>query len=111
MKKINFVFDKSKKSQYLKKILLKKYRNFPLNKSDLIVVGGGDGFMLKTIKNLYKFKKPFYGINCGSVGFLLNRYTTKKISEKINRSKISTIYPLQVQTIDKKRKKKFFFSS
>ena len=110
MKKINFVFDKSKKSQYLKKILLKKYSNFPLNKSDLIVVGGGDGFMLKTIKNLYKFKKPFYGINCGSVGFLLNRYTTKKISEKINRSKISTIYPLQVQTIDKKRKKNSFLA-
>ena len=59
MKKINFVFDKSKKSQYLKKIFFKKYRNFSLNKSDLIVVGGGDGFMLKTIKNLYKFKKPF----------------------------------------------------
>ena len=110
MKKISFVFDKSKKSQYLKKIFFKKYRNFSLNKSDLIVVGGGDGFMLKTIKNLYKFKKPFYGINCGSVGFLLNRYTTKKISEKINRSKISTIYPLQVQTIDKKRKKNSFLA-
>ena len=110
MKKISFVFDKSKKSQYLKRIFLKKYRNFPFNKSDFIVVGGGDGFMLKTIKNLYKFKKPFYGINCGSVGFLMNRYTTKKISEKINRSKISTIYPLQVQTIDKKRKKNSFLA-
>ena len=66
--------------------------------------------MLKTIKNLYKFKKPFYGINCGSVGFLLNRYTTKKISEKINRSKTSTIYPLQIQTIDKKRKKNSFLA-
>ena len=110
MKKISFVFDKSKKSQYLKKIFFKKYRNFSLNKSDLIVVGGGDGFMLQTLKNLYKFKKPFYGINCGSVGFLLNRYTTKKISEKINRSKISTIYPLQVQTIDKKRKKNSFLA-
>ena len=110
MKKISFVFDKSKKSQYLKRIFLKKYRNFPLNKSDLVVVGGGDGFMLKTIKNLYKFKKPFYGINCGSVGFLMNRYMTQKISEKINRSKISTIYPLQVQTIDKKRKKNSFLA-
>ena len=110
MKKISFVFDKSKKSQYLKRIFLKKYRNFSLNKSDLIVVGGGDGFMLKTIKNLYKFKKPFYGINCGSVGFLMNRYMTQKISEKINRSKISIIYPLQVKTIDKKRKKNSFLA-
>ena len=110
MKKISFVFDKSKKAQYLKKIFLKKYRNLPLKKSDLIVVGGGDGFMLKTIKHLYKLKKPFYGINCGSVGFLLNRYMTQKISEKINRSKISTIYPLQVQTLDKNRKKNSFLA-
>jgi len=110
MKKISFVFDKSKKAQYLKKIFLKKYRNLPLKKSDLIVVGGGDGFMLKTIKQLYKLKKPFYGINCGSVGFLLNRYMTQKISEKINRSKISTIYPLQVQTLDKNRKKNSFLA-
>ena len=110
MKKISFVFDKSKKSQYLKRIFLKKYRNFPLKKSDLIVVGGGDGFMLKTIKNLYKFKKPFYGINCGSVGFLLNRYITQKISEKIKKSKISTIYPLQVQTLNKNRKKNSFLA-
>ena len=110
MKKISFVFDKNKKAQYLKKIFLKKYRNLPLKKSDLIVVGGGDGFMLKTIKHLYKFKKPFYGINCGSVGFLLNRYMTQKISEKINRSKISTIYPLQVQTLNKNRKKNSFLA-
>ena len=78
MRKFNFVFDKSKKALSLKKIILKRFRNYSTKNSDAIVVGGGDGFMLKTIKNLYKFNKPFYGINCGSVGFLLNKYGTNK---------------------------------
>ena len=59
MRKFNFVFDKSKKAITLKKIICKRFRNFSANNSDAIVVGGGDGFMLKTIKKLYKFKKPF----------------------------------------------------
>ena len=54
--------------------------------------------MLKTMKKLYRFNKPFYGINCGLVGFLMNRYSHKKIKEKINKSKILTINPLQVNT-------------
>ena len=98
MRKFNFVFDKSKKALSLKKIILKRFRNYSTKNSDAIVVGGGDGFMLKTIKNLYKFNKPFYGINCGSVGFLLNKYGTNKIQEKINKAKITIINPLQVQT-------------
>ena len=81
MKKFNFIFDKSKKAKVLKKIALKKYKNYSAKRSQVIIVAGGDGFMLKTIKRLYKFNKPFYGINCGSIGFLLNRYLSKKISQ------------------------------
>ena len=105
MKKFNFVFDKSKKALSLKKIIFKRYSNSAIKNSDAIIVGGGDGFMLKTIKRLYKFNKPFYGINCGSVGFLLNKYDTKKISEKINKAKITIINPLQVLTINKLKKR------
>ena len=53
MKKFNFIFDKSKKARILKKIVLKKYKNWPIKKSQVIVVAGGDGFMLKTIKKFY----------------------------------------------------------
>ena len=105
MKKFNFVFDKSKKALSLKKIIFKRYNNSSIKNSDAIIVGGGDGYMLKTIKRLYKFNKPFYGINCGSVGFLLNKYDTKKISEKINKAKITIINPLQVLTINKLKKR------
>ena len=106
MKKFNFIFDKSKKARILKKIVLKKYKNWPIKKSQVIVVAGGDGFMLKTIKKFYKLNRAFYGINCGSMGFLLNKYISKKISRKINKAKLTTIYPLQISTTSKGKNRK-----
>ena len=96
--KLHFVFDKTIKSKKLKKIILKKNNNFSIRRSDAIIVAGGDGFMLKTMKKLYKFNKPFYGINCGLIGFLMNKYSHKKIKDKINKSKTLIINPLEVRT-------------
>ena len=110
MKKLNFIFDNTKKAKILKRIVLKKYKNYSLKKSDIIVVAGGDGFMLITIKKHYKLNKLFYGINCGSVGFLLNKYFSDKIDKRINKAKISTINPLQVSTINKGKKRKSFLA-
>lgn len=110
MKKFNFIFDKSKKANNLKKIISKKYKNYPIKNSKVIVVGGGDGFMLKTIKKFYKYNKPFYGINCGSVGFLLNKYVTNKISTRVKKAKITLIYPLQVKAISKGKKNSSFLA-
>jgi len=110
MKKFNFIFDKSKKARILKKIVLKKYKNWPIKKSQVIVVAGGDGFMLKTIKKFYKLNRAFYGINCGSIGFLLNKYISKKISRKINKAKLTTIYPLQIRTTSKGKNRKSFLA-
>ena len=59
MKKLNFVFDSTKKSQGLRKLILKGNKNISAKKSDVIVVAGGDGFMLKTMKKYYKLNKPF----------------------------------------------------
>ena len=60
--------------------------------------------MLKTIKKLYEYNKPFYGVNCGSVGFLLNKFTSQRIIERINKAKPTMIYPLQIKTISKGKK-------
>ena len=103
MKKLNFIFDNTKTANALKKKVLSNYKNYSIKKSEIIVIGGGDGFMLKTIKKFYKLNKPFYGINCGSIGFLLNKYVSKDIHTKINRAKVTTIYPLQINTINKAR--------
>ena len=73
MNKCHFVFDKTKKSKKFKKNVLKKYKNFSLKKANVIIIAGGDGLMLATIKKYFKYNKPFYGINCGSIGFLMNK--------------------------------------
>ena len=110
MKKFNFIFDNTKKAKILKKLILKKYKSFSVKNADIIIVAGGDGFMLKTIKRFSHFKKPFYGINCGSVGFLLNKYISKKIEHKINKAKTIIINPLQITTISKTKKRNLFLA-
>jgi NAD+ kinase len=54
-------------------------------KSDAIIVLGGDGFMLLSVHEYRYLEKPFYGMNCGSVGFLLNEFTNKKVEAKIRK--------------------------
>ena len=110
MKKCTFIFDNTKKAKNLKRIILRKYKNYSVKKSEIIVVAGGDGFMLKNMKKFYKFNKVFYGINCGSIGFLLNKYISKKISKKINKAKATTIYPLQISTTSKGKNKQSFLA-
>ena len=110
MNKFHFVSDTTLKSKKLKKKILKNNKSFSAKKSDVIIVTGGDGFMLKTIKKFYKFNKPFYGINCGSIGFLLNKYVHKKLYKKIGKAKVTTIYPLQVNTVSKGKKRKSFLA-
>ena len=110
MNKYHFVFDKTKKANKLKKIIRRRYKSFSPKKSNIIVVAGGDGFMLRTIKKYYRLNKPFYGINCGSIGFLMNKYISKKIKENIVKSKITIIHPLQINTISSSKKRNYFLA-
>ena len=110
MKKLNFIIDKTNKAKVFKKIIFKKYKNYSISKCDVIVVAGGDGFMLKTVKKLYKHNKPFYGINCGSIGFLLNKYINKNLIKKIDKAKTTIIHPLKVNTLSKGNIKKSFLA-
>jgi len=107
MIKFYFTFDKTIKAQSLKKVILKNNKNYSATKANIIVVSGGDGFMLNALKKYYKLKKPFYGINCGTFGFLMNKYSSSNIRNKITKAKIIKINPLEViaKTKDKKIKK------
>jgi NAD+ kinase len=106
MTKFHFTFDKTKKSQYLKKKILKKYINYLPKNSDVIVVAGGDGYMLNALKKYVKFKKPFYGINCGTYGFLMNKFSSENLKKKILRAKKTKINPLQIISCNNKVYKK-----
>jgi NAD+ kinase len=105
--RIYLVFDKTKSSLKIKNLLSKKIETTTLKRSNIIIVLGGDGFMLQTLKKLYKFKKPFYGINSGNYGFLMNKFSNKNFLKNLKTSNSVKIYPLQmsVKTKDKQEKK------
>ena len=104
MNKCHFIFDKQKKNIEVRKIFLNKYRNYPLHLSNVIVVLGGDGFMLQTLKKYQRYNKPFYGINRGTFGFLMNKFKTYDVNKSISKAKQIFISPLQIKAITKNRK-------
>ena len=62
----------------------------------MIIVIGGDGFMLETLKKYNKYNKPFYGINSGNYGFLMNKFSDKMNFDKLNKSRLVSISPLEM---------------
>jgi len=102
--KIHFVIDKTDKAKSSKKNIFKKYINSSPQKSIAIVVLGGDGFMLQTLKKYQKFNKPFYGMNRGSFGFLMNKFRSKNIVKAILKSKLVSISPLEAKITTSKNK-------
>ena len=105
-KKIHIIADANSTAQSAKRLIAKKYKNFPINDSDVLVVLGGDGFMLASLKKYQKYQLPFYGMNKGNKGFLLNRFDDKDLVNKINKSKIVEIHPLEMYAKNKSGKVK-----
>ena len=101
MIKPHILFDNTILSKKIKKFLDNKIINTSLNKCNLIIVVGGDGFMLASLKKYNKYKKPFYGINAGSYGFLMNKFSSKKTINNLSKAKIVTIYPLEMSVKNK----------
>ena len=104
MYNFHFAIDKINKNKKLEKSFLKKYKNYPPKLSDVIVVFGGDGFMLQTLKKYQKYNKPFYGINRGTYGFLMNKLKSFNLKKVILNSKLISISPLQIQIRTKNNK-------
>ena len=96
MKKIPIVSDKNIKSLKIKKILIKIIETHNFHKPNLIIVIGGDGFMLQTLKKYKKIKKNFYGINSGNYGFLMNKFSKKNIITNLSKSNLISFSPLEM---------------
>ena len=96
MNKPFIIFDDNKLSKKIKNFLVNKIKTHSLLKADMIIVIGGDGFMLQTLKKFYKFKKPFYGINSGSYGFLMNKFSSKNTIKNLSKAKPISISPLEM---------------
>ena len=104
--KIHIIADANSTAQSARRLIAKKYKNFPINDSDVLVVLGGDGFMLASLKKYQKYQLPFYGMNKGNRGFLLNKFDEKDLINKINKSKIAELHPLEMYARNKNGKVK-----
>ena len=74
------------------------YGNAPADEADVIVALGGDGFMLQTLHNTMNTGKLVYGMNRGSIGFLMNDFRTDNLRERINAAVENDFHPLRMTT-------------
>ena len=96
MNKPQIISDKNKKSTNIKNQLIKKLNSHQFKQSNLVIVIGGDGFMLETLKKNNNSKKQFYGINSGNYGFLMNKFSSKNIIKNLSKAKMISISPLEM---------------
>ena len=105
-KKIQIISDKNLKSLKIKNKLLKIINKNKLLNLNIIIVIGGDGFMLQTLKKYKNSTKFFYGVNSGNYGFLMNKFSTKNFIKNLSKAKKITISPLKMIVINNNSIKK-----
>lgn len=80
--------------------LAARYGDTPQSEAQVVVALGGDGFMLETLHGNMAAPKPIYGMNRGSVGFLMNEYSEDGLLERINAAEKALIHPLRMTAVD-----------
>ena len=76
--------------------LVAVYGDCPLETAAVVVALGGDGFMLETIHRVLPLDVPVYGMNCGSVGFLMNTFAEDDLPGRLSRAQEAVLYPLRM---------------
>ena len=79
--------------------LVADYGDCPLEQAAVAVALGGDGFMLETIHRVLELHIPVYGMNCGSVGFLMNTFSEENLPERLARAQEAVLYPLRMHAV------------
>jgi len=105
VKKIAFTAARQTAAQEALKRLKAKYPHVRASKADVIVALGGDGFMLRTLHRYMNQGVPIYGMNRGSVGFLLNSYAENALKMRINKADAMDVQPLIMKATDVNGKK------
>jgi NAD+ kinase len=97
---IHFAASSAEAAQAAVKTLTKRYGQVPRYAADMIVALGGDGFMLQTLHGGTGL--PVYGMNCGTVGFLMNDYVEDELVERLHAAEEAVINPLSMraETLD-----------
>jgi NAD+ kinase len=101
--KIAFLASKSPSAQEALASLTARYGNHPVDHDASVIVAlGGDGFMLEVLHETAECPLPVYGMNRGTVGFLMNGYDEEGLQVRIAKAIQQTIYPLTLHSTDRK---------
>ena len=93
---IAFVASNTSEAQSALTRLRTRYGSAPPEDAGVIVALGGDGFVLETLHRYIGKGAPIYGMNCGTVGFLMNRYDEEGLCERLDQAQEESLYPLRM---------------
>ncbi len=94
---IAFIASPIEENELARRKLAHKFGSVPADKADVIVALGGDGLMLQTLHRHMNSGIPIYGMNGGSVGFLMNEFSEEDLMERLQTAEISEIHPLRMR--------------
>lgn len=100
VKTIAFVASEEPIAQTARKDLIARFGTTPEAKADVIVALGGDGFMLETLHRTQELAVPVYGMNRGTVGFLMNEYSELDLMDRLDAAEEEVINPLSMKAED-----------
>ncbi len=102
VRKIAFAAAKRPEARAALERLTRRYGQTPVDEADVIVALGGDGFMLETLHKTIEHPLPVFGMNCGSVGFLMNEFSEDNLIERLETAERAQIRPLRMtgETVD-----------
>ncbi len=98
--KIHFHASDNPRPQAALSDLMERYTQHDLDEADVIVVLGGDGTMLRALHKFTDVDLPIFGLNLGTLGFLLNEYKQKDLRPRIEAAQSYTIHPLRMEATD-----------
>ena len=99
--RLHFVASDRPEAQEARERLIARYGDSHEASAQVIVALGGDGFMLETLHRNLADARPIYGMNQGSLGFLMNEYGEDGLLDRINAAECAVIHPLVMRTIDR----------
>ena len=94
--RIGFVASDAPKALEALAMLQKQYKHVEPEKAEVIVALGGDGFMLQTLHRYMETGIPIYGMNQGTVGFLMNQYSEDDLLQRIKGAQLTPLHPLRM---------------
>jgi len=95
--KITFFSAATEKAKQAKAHLITKYGQSPIESADTIVAVGGDGALIHTLQETVSYNLPVFGLNMGTLGFLLNKYDDENLIGRLESAHRVKIYPLRMK--------------